>query len=75
MKHRNMAWLYFLVAALWTIVVLRDLFAPGFLAMNNRVMGRWDIIVEIFTAAIFLTLGVLKSKRHRLAGIGSDNVQ
>lgn len=69
MKNRNIAWLYFLVGVLWIIVVLRDLFAPGFFAMNNRVVGRGDIIVEVTAAIVFLTIGVLTNRRHHLAGI------
>lgn len=70
MKKRILLGLAFLAAVLWLIAGLRDIFAPGFLSMSGRVMGKSDIIVEFITAAIFFALaGLSASGRSDAYGI------
>lgn len=66
MKHKVMVGLYFLAGGMWIIVALRDIFAPGFLAMNGRVISRNQIIFEWAVAVVFLTVGVLSIRRREI---------
>lgn len=69
MKNKIVLGLYFLVGGMWIIVALRDIFAPGFLAMNGRVIGRNQIIFEFAVAIVFLTIGVLSMRRRQVDAI------
>jgi uncharacterized membrane protein YozB (DUF420 family) len=66
MKRKIVVGLYFLVGGMWIIVALRDIFAPGFLAMNGRVISRNQIIFEWAVAVVFLTVGVLYIRRRHV---------
>jgi hypothetical protein len=68
-KPKIVVGLYLLVGGMWIIVALRDIFAPGFLAMNGRVIARNQIIVEFAVAIIFLTIGVLSLRRRHVGAI------
>jgi len=69
MKNKIVIGLYFLVGGMWIIVALRDIFAPGFLVMNGRVIGRNQIIFEFAVAIVFLTIGVLSMRRRQVVAI------
>jgi hypothetical protein len=57
MKHKIMVGLYFFAGGLELIAALRDIFAPGFFAMNGQVNSTRYIIVEFAIAITFLVLG------------------
>ena len=66
MKHKVIVGLYFFAGVLWFSVALRDIFAPGFLAFNGRVIGRNQIVFEFAAAVVFLAIGVLSMRRHEI---------
>ena len=63
-KHKIAVWGFLIVAGLWAIAGLRDIFAPGFFSMSSRVMSGNDIAVEFAIAAMFFVLAISFTKRR-----------
>jgi hypothetical protein len=63
--YRNAMWLCLGTAVLWAIVVIRDIFAPGFFTMSPRNMSKIDMAFEFAVAAAFLVAAVAFNMRRR----------
>ena len=70
-KHKIVVGLYFFAGGMWILVALRDIFAPGFLSFNGRVISRSQIIFELAVALVFLSIGVMSIKRRHVDAIES----
>jgi hypothetical protein len=66
LKHKVMVGLYFLAGALWIMVAVRDIFAPGFFSFHGRAIGRYQIVFELAVAVVFLAIGVLSIRRRHV---------
>ena len=64
-KDKIVLALYFFAGGMWAMVALRDIFAPGFLSMNGRVISRTQIIFDVSVAIVFLSIGLLSIKSQR----------
>jgi hypothetical protein len=64
-KHKLVLALYFFAGGMWAMVALRDIYAPGFLSMNGRVISRWQIIFDVAVAIVFLSIGLFSIKSYR----------